>query len=141
VPARRDRREGADVVLDDGVGLQLLEDLGQALVHVLRAVDQRLPGRSHELSELVEGGLAEDGRRVADEVLPELTRLLRHLGRRREPHQPLLESLLLERACERLLDHEDHPVPTLPQHLADAHAVVGRPERSLGEEDDRPGLG
>jgi hypothetical protein len=26
----------------------------------------------------------------------------------------------------------------LPQHIADAYAVVGGPERALGEEDDRP---
>ena len=32
------------------------------------------------------------------------------LGRRREPHQPLLEPLRLERARERLLDDEDDPV-------------------------------
>jgi hypothetical protein len=29
------------------------------------------------------------------------------------------------------------PVPALAQHVADADAVVGRPERSFREEDDR----
>ena len=43
-------------------------------------------------------GLAEDRRRVADEVDPELARDLGHLGRRPEAHQPLLEALRLERA-------------------------------------------
>ena len=54
-----------------------------------------------------------------------------------EPHQPLLESLLLERPGERLLDHEDDPVAALAEDLADADAVVGRPEGALREEDDR----
>ena len=54
-----------------------------------------------------------------------------------EPHQPLLEALLLERPRERLLDHEHDPVPALPQRLADADAVVRRPVGPLGEEDDR----
>ena len=68
------RREGADVVLDDHVGLELVEDLDEPLVDVARAVEQRLPGRGDELPELLEGRLAEDGRRLADEVLPELAR-------------------------------------------------------------------
>ena len=68
-------------------------------------------------------GLAEHRAGVADEVLPELAGLLLGLGRRREPHQPLLEALLLERAGERLLDHEHHPVPAPP-------AAPGRCRRS-----------
>ena len=56
-----------------------------------------------------------------------------------EPHQPLLEPLRLERPRERLLDHEHDPVPSPPQHVADADAVVGRAEGALGEEDE--GLG
>ena len=56
-----------------------------------------------------------------------------------EPHQPLLEALRLERPGERLLDHEHDAVAALAQDVADADAVVGRPEGALGEEDDRPG--
>src|SRR5207249_11822848 len=70
--ARRKGGERADVVLDDGVGLDLAKDLDQAVVDVPRAVEQRLPGGRHELVELLERALAEDRRRVADEVLPEL---------------------------------------------------------------------
>src|SRR5262249_39311931 len=138
--AGRDRRKGADVVLDDRIGLNLVEDLDEPLVDVLRPVDQGLPRWGHELLELLEGRLAEDRGRLADEVLPELAGLLGDLRGRRQPHQPLLESLLLQGACEGLLDHEDHAVAALPQHLADADAVVRRPERPLGEEDDRPGV-
>ena len=46
--------------------------------------------------ELLDRRLAEDGRRLADEVLPELARGLLDLGRRPEPHQPFLETLRLE---------------------------------------------
>src|SRR4029077_7235084 len=102
------------------------------------AVEQRLPGGRHELVELLKRALAEDRRRVADEVLPELARLLLLLRRRAEPHQPLLEPLFGERAGERLLDHEHDPVSALAQDLANPDAVVGRPERALGKEDDRP---
>ena len=82
-------------------------------------------------------GLRNTGSGVADEVLPELARLLLRLGRRLEPHQPLLEALLLERAREGLLDHEHDPVPALPERLPDADAVVRRPVGALREEDDR----
>jgi hypothetical protein len=59
------------------------------------------------------------------------------LGRRRQPHQPLFEALRLERAGERLLDDEDDPVATAAEDVADADAVVRRPEGALGEEDNR----
>ena len=59
------------------------------------------------------------------------------LRRRPEPHQPLLEPLRLERAGERLLDDEHHPVAAPAQHVADPDAVVRRPVRALGEEHDR----
>src|ERR671918_208718 len=128
---------GGDVVLDDHVGAELVEDLAQAVVHVAGALEQRLPGRNDELGELLEGGLAEHRCGLADEVLPELARLLLLLGRRSEAHQALLEPLLLERAGEQLLDDEDHAVAGPSQHVADPDAVVRRPERTLGEEDDR----
>ena len=122
-------------------GATSVENLGEPLVDVTRPVDERLPGREDELAELLEGALAEDGRRVADEVLPELARLLGLRGRGREPHRPLLEPFRLERAGERLLDDEDDPVAAPAQHVADAHAVVRGTERALGEEDDRPAGG
>ena len=55
---------------------------------------------------------------------------------RLQPHQPLLEALLLERAGEGLLDDEDDAVPAPAQHVADPDAVVGRSEGALGEEDE-----
>ena len=91
-----DRGEADDVVLHDDVGLDLVEDLAQPVVHVARAIAERTPGRLDELGELLDGGLAEDRRRLADEVLPELAGLLLDLGRRPEPHEPLLEALCLE---------------------------------------------
>ena len=83
-------------------------------------------------------GLRKTGRRVADEVDPELAGDLGLGGRRAEPHQALLEALRLERAGERFLDDEDDAVAARPQDLADPDAVVGRPVGALGEEDDRP---
>ena len=93
-----------------------------------------------EARQLLLGRGAEDRRRVADEVLPELARRFLGLRRRRQPHQPLLEPLGLERPGEGLLDDEDDPVAAPAQDVADADAVVGRPERPLGEEDDRRAL-
>ena len=58
------------------------------------------------------------------------------LGGRGQPHQPLLEALLLERARERLLGDEHDPVAAPAQHVADPDAVVGRPVGALGEEDE-----
>ena len=49
------------VVLDDHVRCELLEDLGETLVDVARAVDERLPGRCDEPLELLERALAETG--------------------------------------------------------------------------------
>ena len=72
------------------------EALAQAVVDVACAVAERPPGRLDELCELLDRRLSKDGCGVADEVLPELTRLLLDLGRRAEPHEPLLEPLRLE---------------------------------------------
>ena len=117
-------------------GCELVEDLGQPRMDVLRAVDEGLERRRDELAELLDGRLAEDRRGVADEVDPELAGDL-GLGRRRaEAHQALLEALGLERPGERLLDDEHDPVATLAQHVADPDAVVGRAVGALGEEDD-----
>ena len=103
----------------------------------LRAVDERLPGRRDELAQLLDRGLAEDGRGVADEVDPELTRRFLGLGRRPEPHQSLFEAVGLQPAGERLLDDEQDAVPAPLQDLADPDAVVGRAERALGKEHNR----
>jgi hypothetical protein len=54
-----------------------------------------------------------------------------------QTHQPLLESLRLEVARERLLDDEDDVVTALAEHVANADAVVRRPKRTLWEERDR----
>jgi hypothetical protein len=53
-----------------------------------------------------------------------------------QPHEPFLESLSLERAGERLLEHEDDAMPPVAEDLADADAVVRRPVGALREEDD-----
>jgi ribosomal 50S subunit-associated protein YjgA (DUF615 family) len=128
-----DRREADDVVLDDHVRLDLVEDLAEPVVDVARAVAERAPGRLDELRELLDRRLAKTGRRLADEVLPELARLLLDLGRRAEPHEPLLEALRLERARERLLDDEHDAVTALDEHLPDPDAVVRRAVRALGK--------
>ncbi len=132
-----DRGEAHDVVLDDRVRLDLVEDLAQPVVDVARPVAERTPRGLDELRELLDRRLAEDGSGFADEVLPELARLLLDLRRRAESHQPLLESLCLEAPCERLLDHEDDAVAALEQDLTDPDAVVRRAVRALGEEHDR----
>src|SRR5207249_6834753 len=96
---------------DDHVRLDLVDDLAESIVDELRAVDERLPGRRDELAQLLDRGLAEDGRGVADEVDPELTRRFLGLGRRPEPHQSLFEAVGLQPAGERLLDDEQDAVP------------------------------
>ena len=141
-PARRRQgREGHHVVLHDHVGSDLVEDLEKPGVDVLRAVDERRPGRLDEPRQLLDGGRPEDRGRVADEVLPELARDLGDLRRRTEPHEPLLEALRLERPGERLLDHEHDPMAPIAQDGADPDAVVGRAEGPLREEDDGPAVG
>ncbi len=135
--ARGDRGERHDVVLDDRVWGELVEDLGQAFVRVHRAVDQRLPRRLQERLELHDGRLAELGRGLADEVLPELPRNLGLLGRRGQAHRGFLEAFGLERPGERLLHDEHDPVPALLQHGADADAVVRGAERPFREEHHR----
>ena len=119
-------------------GIELVEDLEQARVDVLGAVDQRPPGGLDEPAQLLDRRRPEDRRGVPDEVLPELARDLGDLGRRTQPHQPLLEALGLERPRERLLDDEHDAVAALAQDVADPDAVVGRAEGALGEEHDRP---
>src|SRR4029077_1069756 len=71
-----------------------------------------------------------------NELLPELPRDLGLQRRRAEPHEALLETLGLQGPLERFLDDEDHAMAAPAQHIPDTDAVVGRSERSLGEEDD-----
>ena len=131
--------EADDVVLDQQVGLDLVDDLEQAVVDVAGAVDQRLEGRGDESRELVDRRVPEDGSGLADEVLPELARDFLDLRRRRQPHQPLLEALRLERPLEGLLDDEDDAVAAAAEDVADPDAVVRRAVGPLGEEDDGRG--
>src|SRR5262249_39686721 len=112
-------------------------DLEQARLHVLGAVDQGLEGGLDELAQLLDRGLAEDRRRVADEVLPELAGRLLDLGLGPQPHQRLVEAALRQRALARLLDHEHDAVSPRLQLLTDADTVVGRAVRAFGKEDDR----
>src|SRR2546425_3481058 len=66
-PARRmQRRKGDHVVLDDHVGPQLVDDLAEPRLDVLRAVAERLPRRLDKTLELLDRRPAEDGRRIAD---------------------------------------------------------------------------
>ena len=58
-----------------------------------------------------------------------------------EPHEALLEALRLERARERLLQHEHDSVAAFAQDVPDPDAVVGRAEGALGKEDDRARVG
>ena len=139
--ARGDRRERHHVVLDDRVRREVVEDRGQPVVHVHRTVDQRLPRRLQERCELLDRRLAELRRGLADEVLPELARDLGLFRRRRQSHRRLLEPLGLQRARERFLHDEHDPVPAFLQDVADADAVVRRPERPFGEEHDRLRVG
>ena len=104
---RRERAQTLSCTITSGASSSKISR--QPVVDVASAVEQRLPGRGDEVGELLVGALAKHRRRVADEVLPELAGLL-GLGRGgRQAHQPLLESLGLERAGERLLDHEHAP--------------------------------
>src|SRR4029079_11634655 len=125
----------------DHVRGDLIEDLGKPRVDILRAIDQRLPRGRDEVAELLEGRLPEDRRRITDEVDPELAGHLGLRRRRTETHQSLLEALRLQRPGERLFDDEHDAVTARSEDLADADAIVGRPEGTLRKEDDRARVG
>src|SRR5215207_5237895 len=72
---------------------------------------------------------------ISDEVLPELTRLLRNLRRRLQAHQSLLESLGHQRPGKRFFDYEDNLVTALAQNTGDPDTVIRRSEGALREED------
>jgi hypothetical protein len=69
-------------------------------VCVLRPLGELRPDRHGHRFELLDRGLAELRRGNADELSPALADLLLVLGRRRHPHQRLLEAALLELALE-----------------------------------------
>ena len=98
-----ERRKRHDVVLDDHIRLLAGDDLADLRLAELRAVNERLPRRLHEGAELVDRRLPELWRRVADEVLPELTGVRGAsarvgLRRRREVDEILDEAERLEPA-------------------------------------------
>ncbi|MFD2355008.1 hypothetical protein ACFSTC_45735 [Nonomuraea ferruginea] len=130
------RREGEHVVLGDDVRLDPLDDLLELRLAVLGAVDQLLPDRSGDGLQLLAGALAVFGRGVADEVLPELARVLLLLGRRREVDQVLLEPERLELALPRRLGGEDDAVAAAAEDVADRGAVVGRAVGAFRHEQD-----
>jgi hypothetical protein len=66
-------------VLDDHFRVELVEDLAQPIVHVSRTVAESAKRRLDELGDLLDRRLAEDRRRLADEVLPELAGCFIHL--------------------------------------------------------------
>ena len=137
---REQRRERADVVLDDHVRLGAVEDGLQLRLAVDRPVQQRRPDGLDERGELLDRGLAELRRRLHDEVGPELAGVLLALGRRREVDEILLEAERFQAALPRRFGGEHDAVPALLEHLADPDAVVRRPVGALGHEDDRPAL-
>ena len=140
--AGEQRGECDDVVLDDHVGLDARDDLAELRLAEHRTVDQGLPGRLHERRELLDRGLAEFGRGLADELLPESSGILLdllaldRLRGRREIDEVLLEAERCELALPRRLGSEDDTVPALAQDVADADALVGRAVGRLGHEQD-----
>jgi hypothetical protein len=92
----QERRERADVVLHDHVWLGLLEDVLQPGLAVLRAVDQRCEDRRDERLELLDRRLPELGRRLGDEVGPELAGALVAFGWWGEIDEVFLEAEGLE---------------------------------------------
>ena len=111
---------------------------------VLRAVDERPPGRLHEGRELLDRRLPELRRGVADEVLPELAGVLGgcvRRGRRRQVHEVLDEAERLQPTVPRRLGREHDAMASSPEDVADADAVVRGAVRRLGHEQDGQRLG
>ena len=134
---RRDRGEADDVVLDDHVGLQLVEDLAQAVVHVPRAVDQRLPGRLEELRRAARSSAC--GTRGAVSRMKSFQNWPGSSStsgggpsRIRRSSKPFASRFPANDSSTMKTTRW----PRSAQHVADADAVVRRPERPLGEEDD-----
>ncbi len=141
---RLERRERDDVVFDDHVRRRTGDDLAELRFAVLCPVDQRLPGRLHEGCELLDGRLPELRRRVPDEVLPELTRVLgRRVGRWRrcQVDEILDEAEGLQPSLPGRLGREHDAMTAPPEHVTDADAVVRRAEGRLRHEQDGQGLG
>ena len=107
---------------------------------VLCAADELLPDRPHPRVQLLDRRLAELGRGVADEILPELPGTLgsRSTGtRRRQVNKVFLKAKRLQPPLPGRLGREHDPVAAAAQNIADPDAVVGRPVRALGQEEDR----
>ena len=104
------------------------------------AVDERLPDRTDERLELLDRRLAEFGRRLGDEIGPELAGVLLALRRRSEINEVLFEAQRRKAALPGGLGGEDDAVAAPFEDLADADAVVRRPVGALGHEEDGQAL-
>jgi hypothetical protein len=112
---------------------------GELLLAVSRAADQLRPDRPDEGVQLLDRGLAELRRRVADEVLPELPGVLAlrtRSGRRRQVDQGFGEAERFQTPLPGRLRREYDPVAPAAQHISDPDTVVGRPVCALGHEQD-----
>ena len=100
-PRGHQRGKEHDVVLDDDVGAMRGDDLAQPRLAVLGTVDERLIGRLDERRQLLDGRLAELGRRLGDEVGPELSGILVAVrgGRRVGEIDEFLDEAERRRAC------------------------------------------
>src|SRR5262249_23176999 len=123
--------------LDDDIRRCAGDDVAELLLAVLCAVDELDPDRLYPGVELLDRRLAEFGRGVADEVLPELTGVLRGVRGRSQVDQILLEPQRGEFAGPGRLSREDDPVAALTQHVTDTDAVVRRSVGTLGHEQHR----
>ena len=129
-------RGSDDVVLDDHVGLELVEDLAQAVVDVARAVDQRLPGRLDEPRELLDRRLAEDG------AVSRMKSFQNWPGSSSTSGGGPSRMRRSSKPCASRFPANDSSTtkttrwPRSAENVADADAVVRRPECALGEEDD-----
>jgi hypothetical protein len=129
--------EAVHIVLDDHVGPRTVEDRLELRLTVGGAVDQGCPDRLDERRELLDRRLAELGRRLGDEVGPELARVLLAFCGRRQVDQVFLEPERLEPPLPRRLGREHDAMPASLQDLADADAVVRWAVGTLGHEQDR----
>ena len=116
------------------------DDLAQLRLAVAGAVDQRLPRRLHERRELLDRRLAELRRRLADEVVPELSgRLPRprvRVGRGAGRPGPRRSRAAASRPAHDASAANTTRWPLSQQHLAEADALVGRSVGRLGHEQD-----
>ena len=139
-PGGHQGREADHIVLDDDIRPGALDDLSQPRLAVLCAADELLPDRPYPRVQLLDRRLAELWRGVADEILPELPGTLasRRTGIRRcQVDKVLLKAKRLQPPLPGRLGREHDPVTAAAQNITDPDAVVGRPVRALGHEQDR----